>query len=1295
MDGWERTRGRLWCTEWLILAVVCGVAGRWGALVSVSAADRTAEIERLTADLGSPSSTVRVRAAVGLVKLAPEVREAIPALAAALGDGFQPVRWNAAKALGLIGPEARAAVPALAKSLKTPDWSGSAQVMAAWALGRIGPAARDAVPTLAHVLTHDKQPIVRRAAAHTLAAIGSEAKPALPELKAALADENGFVRVAAATALWQVGQDAGGVPLLVEALKDPTIVGARIAADALAEIGPGARQAVPALVAALDDPASCARVATARALWLVGRDARGVPALVAALKDPMPEVRDAAAENLRLVARKSKVQVPGLADAIKAYERQRGALPSHPTTLVLEVEDWTGPKDAILKNKYSPNKWRFDTNFKGMSKNTVLFSPSVMKDRATPQEGAPVLHTHVTGICNGTYVVTARGYRPLAISLDGGKTWKKLDGSPMVGRFDITNGVFDLWVDDRYATADGKHLGPSYYDTLTFMPAEPTTVATVQGWAKERVRERLSRGLSAVRLAEGGVYVNWRLLEGDPAGIAFDLYRQEDGGPRLRLNGEPITRTTDFLDRAAPGDKQCRYSAVLAGKTKDRVPSPAVAAAAAEPPYVSIKFQGDYQAYQLGIADLDGDGRYDYVIKQPAYGIWNGEYLWHRSTKTYKLEAYNADGRLLWRYDMGWGIELGPWHSPFVVHDFDGDGRAEVACKAADADPRDAEGRVQTGPEYVAILDGLTGKTRCRAPWPSRAGFTAHLNWLNQLCVAYLDGKTPCLIIERGTYGLQKVDAYQLRSGRLERVWSWNNLGADKIYYGQGAHTLHAADVDGDGRDEVIVGSSVLDDNGAPLWSTGYGHVDHCFVGDIDPLRPGLEVFYTVERPRATDGACLVDARTGKVIWGLSTQTYHVGRALAADIDPTHPGCECMAGEDPKGDPKGRGYERKPPRWLFSAQGKIISERGQPGAVTWGGASHAAYWDADVQRELLRGGRVHDYQGSVHPPGLDGRVLGVADVMGDWREEIFTTVPGELRIYSTTIPAKDRRVCLMQDPIYRLCVTSNSQAYYSLPQTSVCLSSAIPSLTIRGPAAGLLPEKENPCTVTLVASTLRPVAGAIQLSADAGTRLTPATFAARVAKGGVERFPFTVRPAAPSPFGARPFTRISVVVKPDGGHPEATTIAFPIVEPPLSAMPLVEAEDFVEESGGAIRIRSDKVGVSGKAFSHWNDKGHRLAWQSQVPRAGRYRLVMRHSCTQNAERSLLVDGKALPGAERVRFPATGGYGSSAGEWSNLAVRLPDGQLAAWQLSAGPHKITMESTDGSGLNMDQLAWVPEP
>jgi hypothetical protein len=196
-----------------------------------------------------------------------------------------------------------------------------------------------------------------------------------------------------------------------------------------------------------------------------------------------------------------------------------------------------------------------------------------------------------------------------------------------------------------------------------------------------------------------------------------------------------------------------------------------------------------------------------------------------------------------------------------------------------------------------------------RVDWPSREIFgrtSSPYNYAcrNQLGVAYLDGRSPSLIVERGTYNVIQVAAYQLRGGRLAEQWGWDNSGAPKTYSGQGAHWLHAADVDDDRREEVVLGSAVLDDDGRPLWSTGLGHPDHCYVGKIDPDRLGLQIYYGIETRQQANGMCLVEAATGALLWGLDRPTRHVhGYGLCSDIDPSDPGSECYSADtDPRKD---------------------------------------------------------------------------------------------------------------------------------------------------------------------------------------------------------------------------------------------------------------------------------------------------------------------------------------------------------------------------------------------------------
>jgi len=544
-------------------------------------------------------------------------------------------------------------------------------------------------------------------------------------------------------------------------------------------------------------------------------------------------------------------------------------------------------------------------------------------------------------------------------------------------------------------------------------------------------RERLDRAVIARPLGDGKVYVGWRLLQSDPKNTAFNVYRHEAGGRPVRLNEEPVGKTTDFIDTAAPKRRRCLWfvRTVDGEKEGPACPSPLLKPTEKPSPCISIPLNGDHTFQKVGIADLDGDARYDFIIKQPNVNIDPWHKYWKRSPETYKLEAYRHDGQFLWRHDLGWSIERGIWYSPYVVYDLNGDGKAEVAVKTGQGDPRDEEGKVRTGPEHLTILDGMTGKPITRVDWPSREGFEGPhaYNYFcrNQIGVAYLDGKTPSLIVERGTYNIIKLVAYRFAGGKLHESWRWDNTKAPRNYWGQGAHWMHAADVDADGRDEVVIGSAVIDDNGKPLWTTGLGHPDHCYVGDIDPSRPGLEIYYGIERRQPKNSMCLVDAKTGKILWGHDQPTRHIhSSGLCSDLDPRHAGWECYSGE----------RDLKDKRWTRDCKGRVISTDGL-GTL----APRAVFWDADPQRELLVHKRIMNYEDPDRkhiPPCVEGHVAAVADILGDWREEIITSVGGRLQIYTTTIPATDRRVCLMQDPIYRMDVVAAAMGYFQVPMLS-------------------------------------------------------------------------------------------------------------------------------------------------------------------------------------------------------------------------------------------------------------------
>jgi rhamnogalacturonan endolyase len=438
--------------------------------------------------------------------------------------------------------------------------------------------------------------------------------------------------------------------------------------------------------------------------------------------------------------------------------------------------------------------------------------------------------------------------------------------------------------------------------------------------------------------------------------------------------------------------------------------------------YVSIKLKTDQTPRNVGIADLDGDGKYDYLIKYPDFNVdpWNEKGYWKRSPEPFKLEAYTSKGKHLWTYDMGWSVETGTWYSPYLVYDIDQDGFAEVYCKGGEGDPREIDGHVMTGPEYLVKIDGRTGKVVRKIDWISKEGFENYNYWSrNFLGMAFLDGSTPSIVLQRGTYTIIKSLAL---NKELEQEWYWESTGKYENYKGQGQHGMQTADIDNDGKDELIIGSAVLDDDGTPMWSTGLGHNDVGHVADIDPDNPGLEIFYGLETSQPKHGVNLVDALSGKMLWAYEGSTVHVhGQGMAANIDPAYPGMECYAGEA-KGGSK---------YFLYSAGGERLSDKNM-GSLS----PRPVWWDADDLKEIVIGDKLMKYKGDTLQQ-IEGKILMVGDILGDWREEIVTGLPGELRIYSTTHPTDKRRITLVQDRQYRLGVSRSTMGYYYPPQLSM------------------------------------------------------------------------------------------------------------------------------------------------------------------------------------------------------------------------------------------------------------------
>jgi len=535
--------------------------------------------------------------------------------------------------------------------------------------------------------------------------------------------------------------------------------------------------------------------------------------------------------------------------------------------------------------------------------------------------------------------------------------------------------------------------------------------------------EKIDRGVVALTIDGTHAYIGWRLLVTDPADISFNLYRKQAGiGDYQKINQEPVRSVTNYIDETVKPGNAYRYRiySVINNKEIQTPGESTVFMLTANQPWFSIMLKTKAQLKRLGIGDLDGDGAYDFVIQSPDFNV-DPYYMpgyWKRSPEPYILDAYTSKGQFLWSYDMGWSVETGTWYSPYMVYDIDGDGFAEVYAKAGEGDPREIDGHVLEGPEYLVKIDGKTGKIIRKTDWLSKEGFLGNYNYWsrNFLTVAYLNGKSPSLIMQRGTYTIIKTIALDRN---LTKEWYWESTGEYEKFKGQGQHGIMQGDVDFDGKDELIIGTFALDHDGKPMWYTGLKHNDAGYLADIDPSRPGMEIFYGIESRSPKNGVCLVDAATGEIIWGFEGKTTHVhSQGMVADIDPDYPGMECYAGEAKGGDQF----------FLYSSTGKRLSDKDM-GSLT----PRPVWWDADNLKELNINDLLLKYKGDTLMK-LEGKVVMVGDIIGDWREEIVTSLPGELRIYSTNIPASDRKVCLLQNRQYRLGLANSTMGYFYPPQ---------------------------------------------------------------------------------------------------------------------------------------------------------------------------------------------------------------------------------------------------------------------
>lgn len=570
-----------------------------------------------------------------------------------------------------------------------------------------------------------------------------------------------------------------------------------------------------------------------------------------------------------------------------------------------------------------------------------------------------------------------------------------------------------------------------------------------------RQMEALDRGLVALRRSDHSVFLSWRLLGTDPPDTAFHVYRSQATQKAVRVSDSPLTNATCFVDTPVDDGMPVTYfvQPILDGVAGDASRRVSVGPEPVNSLTIPLQTLEGYSPNDASVGDLDGDGVYEIVLHQVGRGRDNSQSGW---TTEPILEAYRLDGTMLWRINLGKNIREGAHYTQFLVYDFDGDGRAEIVCKTADGtidgtgqvlgnaaanyrsqEPR-SQGRVLAGPEFLTVFDGATGRALKTVDYiPPRGDIRSwgddYGNRVDRFlaCVAYLDGHRPSLVMCRGYYERTVLAAWNWRDEELAHLWTFDTddgTPSHEAFRGQGNHSVSVADVDDDGRDEIVYGSCVIDDDGSGLYSTGMGHGDALHVTDIDPLHAGLEVFKANGDRAHRAGLELRDAGSGAQLFAIpSTGRNGVGRACALDLDPRYPGLELWG--------KGRGVEG-----LFSAQGQRISAAA-PRICNMG-----VWWDGDLLRELLDGVQIAkwDYEHSREIPLLDGQALGCAanngskenpclcaDLFGDWREEVVARTQDNraLRIFSTTIPTQTRFVTLMHDPTYRLGIAWQNVGY--------------------------------------------------------------------------------------------------------------------------------------------------------------------------------------------------------------------------------------------------------------------------
>ena len=592
----------------------------------------------------------------------------------------------------------------------------------------------------------------------------------------------------------------------------------------------------------------------------------------------------------------------------------------------------------------------------------------------------------------------------------------------------------------------------------------------------QRTMDKLDRGLVAVK-TNTGVFCSWRIMGEEYYDVTYNIYR--DG---TKLNATPLT-TSNYTDASGSTSSKYTVSAVVRGK--EQAQCKAVTPWAQS--YLEIvpdhsPLTSTFEPNDACMADVDGDGELELIIKMWNRTDANAGYPRGGANGEYNvIEVYKLNGKKLWWIDCG--PNLGDFQfneTNIVAYDWDQDGKAEALMRAADgttihmadgttqvigdksknyrASSSSGQWFIHDGAEYLVYMNGETGKpyqvmdyplkrlesgeTNLEKAWGDGYGHRSSKYFFG---APYLDGRKPSIFLGRGIYTRHKFAAFDVDASthQLTERWRWECNDSKSPWYGNGYHNYGIADVDWDGRDEIVYGSMVIDDNGRGLSTTGLGHGDAQHCSDFNPYIHGLEI-YTCNEDRPNNN--YRDATTSKIYYRSSPGSDD-GRAMCGNFSNDYPGALGASGHD------------RPISTVYNDHIPEISS-------TDFDLNFRIYWDGDLLEETLNGsganttmrihkmgkGNIETLAGSICNNDTKATPCYQGDVFGDWREEVITrTSNNRVRIYTTVTPTEWRNYTLWHDMQYRQAMVWQMCGYNQPPHTSYFIGE-LEGITMAPPA---------------------------------------------------------------------------------------------------------------------------------------------------------------------------------------------------------------------------------------------------